>query len=187
MSPIEFTTAKLTVELEQILALQRDNLETALAVDEARSNGFVTLRHDLPLLIEMNRAAPQVIAKQAGQVVGYALVMLPVFAGRLPVLDPLFQLLGEVEYRGRPVSELNYFVMGQVCVAKACRGMGVFDGLYAKMRELYGHEYELVCTELATRNTRSARAHTRVGFKLARRYRDGGEQWDLIHWNWDPA
>jgi RimJ/RimL family protein N-acetyltransferase len=72
--------------------------------------------------------------------------------------------------------------MGQICVAKAFRGQGVFDGLYAKMRTICAGEFDFTITEVAARNTRSMRAHERVGFKTLHQYDDtsSGETWRLI-------
>lgn len=188
MEPVQFRTASTDEELEAILALQRRNVEAALDPEDARRDGFVTLRHDLGLLREMNLAMPQVLATSATSdeaVVGYALALARELGARFPLLDPMFARLRRLEYRGRPVDERRYFVMGQVCVAEAYRGRGVFDGLYCHMRELYSGSHELVVTELASRNGRSARAHARVGFELLERYPDGaGEEWDLIAWDW---
>jgi len=104
---------------------------------------------------------------------------------RVPALGHMHARLRELSFGGRPLGELRYFIMGQVCVDKAFRGRGVFAGMYRKMRELYSAAYDMVVTEVARRNTRSIRAHEKVGFELLERYRDSsGEQWDLIVWDW---
>jgi RimJ/RimL family protein N-acetyltransferase len=41
-----------------------------------------------------------------------------------------------------------------------------------------------VATEVATRNTRSMRAHERVGFTVLERYRDATDEWALLRWDW---
>lgn len=173
-------------ELEQILALQARNVEEALRPDEVAAEGFVTVRHDLDLLRDMNRAEAHVVALDGERVVGYALVMLPAFRERLPILEPMFERLARLEHRGRPVDACRIFVMGQVCVDREYRGRGVLDGMYGAMRALYSDRYDLVVTEVARRNARSRRAHARVGFELLERYRDpSGEEWDLIAWSWE--
>lgn len=82
-------------DLTAILELQAANLPAALGADERRTQGFVTLRHDLALLREMNHPWAHVIATTAdgGGLVGYALVMPLSFRGRLPILDPMFERL----------------------------------------------------------------------------------------------
>jgi RimJ/RimL family protein N-acetyltransferase len=44
--------------------------------------------------------------------------------------------------------------------------------------------YDFVLTEIATRNTRSIRAHEKVGFQLLHRFSDEKEQWDIVVWDW---
>ena len=184
-APLEFGVATGDGELEQILALQKKNVEEALAPEEVVSQGFVTVRHDLGLLREMNDAAGHVVARAGGRVVGYALVMLASFEERIPVLAPMVERLRALEFHGRPLSELRYFIMGQVCVAEAFRGSGAFAGMYEELRRRYSPSYDLVVTELARRNTRSSRAHEKVGFEVLQRYRHaGGEEWDVIGWDW---
>lgn len=185
MSQLRFTTASTDEELRQILELQRANVEENLDPETVAREGFVYVRHDLSLLRDMNLAEPQVVAICDGRVVGYALVMTLAFEERIPALAPMCALLHRLEHAGRPLKDCRYFIIGQVCVAQPFRGQGVFDGLYRRMRELYAARYDLVVTEVACRNTRSSRAHQRVGFELLLRYRDpAGEDWEVIAWAW---
>lgn len=171
--------------LEQILALQRINTESSISADVARDQGFVTVRHDLALLRAMNQPDPHIVAVADDVVVGYALVMQLNMAERLPILAPMFAQFAFIEYRGRPLSAFHYFVMGQVCVARQWRGRGVFEGLYGAMREHYQARYDLVVTEVATRNGRSSKAHVKVGFETIHGYVDErGEAWEVIAWDW---
>ena len=77
--------------------------------------------------------------------------------------------------------DLPYVVMGQVCVDKAHRGQGIFDGLYLQMQKVMKGHFEYIITEVATRNTRSMRAHERVGFTNELIYTaDNEEEWAII-------
>lgn len=172
-------------DIRQILDLQRENLPANISSEEQSDQGFVTVQHNLGLLSDMNAAEPQVIAKDADRVVGYALVMLRSFAQRVPVLIPMFELLNTLSYEGRSLAESAYYAVGQVCVAKSHRGQGVFDGLYEQHRRQMANRYDFVITEVATRNQRSLRAHARVGFKTIHRYTaPDGEEWDIVLWDW---
>lgn len=75
--------------------------------------------------------------------------------------------------------------MGQICVADGYRGQGVFDGLYAKMKETCRRDYDLVITEIAERNARSIRAHERVGFQTLHTFSDevAKEDWRVVVWD----
>ncbi|HMQ62959.1 MAG TPA: hypothetical protein PKE06_19915 [Flavilitoribacter sp.] len=180
-SDIFFGPAGSEQDLHQILALQQLNLPGNISREEALSQGFVTVEHDLGLLTEMYRSAPQIVAMHKGRVVGYALSMLPSFSDRVPVLVPMFERINGLSWDGRNLADWRYYTMGQVCVAKEYRGMGIFDGLYAGHRRFLYPKYEAVITEVATRNTRSIRAHERVGFETLEIYTvPEGEEWALI-------
>ena len=183
---IVFKAAESDEELQQILALQQINLPKNISQEESRDQGFVTVEHDFPLLSSINKSAPQVIASADGKVVGYALVMLESFSSQIPVLIPMFKMLSTLSYQGKSFKEYRYYVMGQVCVDKAFRGQGLFDGMYHEQRRQLSGEYDFVVTEVATRNTRSMRAHERVGFETIHIYtdQDHGEEWAIILWNW---
>lgn len=176
-----YTTPQHDGDLQAILALQAANQPRNIQTAELEAQGFVTVEHDLQLLRDMQASAPQVIAKAGSELAGYALVMLPSFADRIPILKPMFEVMSECNWQGKPLAMFRYFVMGQVCVAKNYRGMGVFDGLYEHMAAQYSHQYDLIVTEVSLRNGRSLAAHRRVGFLTLHQYTDpSGENWELI-------
>ncbi len=183
-SHISFTTIASDDDIRQVLALQQANLSTQVTADVAASQGFVTVQHNFDLLKQMNEAIPQVIAKDGDQVVGYALVMLPDFQDLIPVLKPMFLLFDNLDFRGKKVVDYRYYVMGQICVAEGYRGAGIFDGLYEHHRELYHTQFDFVATEIASRNTRSLRAHERVGFQTIHTFQDETDHWEIVVWDW---
>jgi GNAT superfamily N-acetyltransferase len=170
-------------ELLQILALQAANLPTALSEDERASQGFVTLEHDLGLLREMNTPHAHTLARCGGRVVGYALVMLPCFRARLPLLEPMFarfDALEPCEERGRTLAEERYFVMGQVCVAADHRGRGLLARMYAHQREQLAAHFDFAVTEIDGANQRSLAAHARTGYRVVDEYEAGGRAWVVV-------
>ncbi|OJJ22445.1 GNAT family N-acetyltransferase [marine bacterium AO1-C] len=184
MTQINYTLLTTDAEIHQLLALQQSNLPKSISSEEAQNQGFVTVEHNFELMKAMNDAEAHVIAKNEQEVVGYCLVMLSSFQDRIPVLQPMFALLDGLNYKNKSLSEYQYFVMGQVCIDKAYRGQGIFDGLYLNLKQNYLNKYDFVVTEVATRNVRSIKAHQRVGFELLHRYTDPrGEEWDVIIWD----
>ena len=180
---IQIVPAKTTADLLGILALQQQNLAINLSPEEAQEQGFVTVVHDLDILRRMNDAAPHTIARDGDQVVGYALTMLPQFRAAVPLLEPLFERLDGLYWQGKPFREVSYFVMGQVCVAKDYRGAGVFNGLYLGLRGYHVQHFEVVVTDISSRNTRSLRAHERVGFEVLQEFTlENGEVWVIVAW-----
>jgi ribosomal protein S18 acetylase RimI-like enzyme len=173
-------------ELEQILELQRKNLQPALSEQEMRSQGFVTVRHDLAALEQMHALAPSIVAHQGRELAGYALTMPRECRALMPVLLPMFEQFDRLEYRGKPLNDYRFYVMGQICIDKAHRGSGLFERLYHKHRELYQPRFDFIITEVAVRNQRSLRAHERVGFETVHTYRDATDEWAVVLWGWSP-
>lgn len=182
---ITYTLAETTTDLKQILQLQAINCEDQITAAEASEQGFVTAKHTLALLDEMNQQYRHVVAKKDGQVIGYALVMLKEFSEKLPVLTPLIKVVEELTYEEVPLNTATYFIMGQVCIAKEYRGQNVFTGLYEKLRDQMQPYFDYVVTGVAQRNTRSVNAHYKVGFKSILKFgAEPGEKWNIILWDW---
>lgn len=180
---IVFTTVSTPEEVNQILVLQAANHVAAVSPAVAQEQGFVTVKHEPAVLQRMNEAAPSIIAKDGTRVVGYALVMPRSFAPDIPILQPMFDLLDTLSWRGLALRDNpRWFVMGQICVAEGYRGQGIFDGMYAKMKTVYRSDYDFTVTEVAERNTRSMRAHERAGFQTLHTFSDAvaKEDWRVV-------
>ena len=180
MSEIIFTVVQNDTELRQILALQKLNYKAYVSPEDAVSQGFVSIEHDFSLLKDMNADYPHIIAKSDDIVVGYVLVMLRKFGDAIDVLLPMFERINVLDWKGKSMTDSSYFVMGQVCIAKDFRGKGVFSGLYAEMKERMKGDFDYLVTEVASRNTRSMRAHEKVGFELMLNYPEGDEEWNIV-------
>jgi ribosomal protein S18 acetylase RimI-like enzyme len=166
-------------DLEGVLALQR-------ASRAPTQDGFVTVEHTLDILRAMHALAPSVVARDPhGAIAGYAIVMPRESRALLPILAPMFAMIERLPPAALSAKpDPRWYVMGQIAVAPAHRGSGVFDALYAEHRARYRERFDLVITEVATRNTRSMRAHQRVGFRTVTTYRDATDEWALIAWDW---
>ena len=178
-----FTTVSTPGEVSEILELQAANHPSALTPETMVREGFVTVRHDSSVLRRMNEETPAIVAKAAGRVIAYALVMPRSFAPHVPILRSLFERLDRLSWKGTPLRDNpRWFVTGQICVAEGHRGKGIFDGLYRTMAERYGDRFDFTVTDVATRNARSLRAHERVGFRALEVFTDTdtGEEWNVI-------
>ena len=181
---IEIKEAILKEELVEILALQEKNHREVLVVEKGLENGFLSVRHNLNLLEQMNNKAPQVIGKVNNKVIAFALVMLESFKDSVPALIPMFETLGEVSYKGKKITLYNYYVMGQICVDESYRSMGVFDRLYEKHKEVYSKRFDICVTEISSKNLRSMAAHKRVGFEVVYTFKDQTDEWNIVVWDW---
>jgi len=126
----------------------------------------------------MNEACPHIVAKDKDKIAGYALVMLPSFRYEMPVLTPMF------ESADRLLKTKNYVAMGQVCIDKPYRKMGVFKGLYTYYRKELSTQFDCLFTEVATNNIRSLEAHKSIGFKILETQITEGTSWELVNWDW---
>ncbi|TDT41919.1 acetyltransferase (GNAT) family protein [Maribacter spongiicola] len=168
-----YTTATTTEELIQILSLQEMNLKSSVSVLEMEQEGFLTVHHTLDILTRMNNACPHIIAKDEDKVVGYVLSMTEDFKDEISVLRPMFTELENVNIQ-------NFITMGQICVAKTHRKMGIFRGLYNAMKIASYPTYDAIITEVDATNTRSLGAHYAVGFEKVCTYSSLGQDWELI-------
>lgn len=184
---LQATAVSNTEELNQILQLQQQYLRGTTSVQEEKEQGFLTVAHTLDVLKQMHQLEPSILVKDNNTVAGYALVMPVECRSIIPVLLPMFEIFDHILYQGKRVSDYRFYVMGQVCVAKAYRGQGVFDMLYHKHREMLQARYDFVITEISLNNHRSLRAHERVGFKTIHTYRDSTDDWAVTVWDWRHA
>lgn len=184
--PISITTTQTDDDLRGLLALQQRNQLRNVPADQQLTQGFVTLLYTFEQMKRMHEAAPSVIAKDGDQVVGYAITTVPGVRGDVPELGNLFAQIDDIGYQGKRLAEYPYYVMGQVCVADGYRGQGIFDALYAHHKTLYQDRFRLFITDISSRNTRSQRAHERVGFQTVKSFYepDANETWNVVVWDW---
>ena len=172
-------------ELQQILSLQKINLRNVQSKPEEETEGFVTVCHTMELLRKMNEKEPHIIIKSGDKVVAYALCMVPEFRNDIPELKAMFALLDEIVDKSGE-NQSNYLVMGQICIDKEYRGLGLFRKLYAYYFERFKNKYDCILTEVASRNTRSLNAHLNTGFKEIYRYTEPGiEDWVVLKKDFD--
>ena len=183
-----YTTANSKNDLEGILSLQKINLAQSLSEPEIQSQGFVTVDHSYEQLEKLNDYERHIIAKDNEKVIGYLLAMTKRSRFDIPVLRPMFELFETIIYNDRTISDYNFLVVGQVCIAKAYRGQGIIDDCYAAYREHYHSKYDFAITEIATRNPRSLKAHKRVGFKEINTYVSADKtEWSVVLWDWQTV
>jgi hypothetical protein len=137
----------------------------------------------------MNDAAPSIIAKDGDKVVGYALVMLPEFKEDVPALVGLFENINRTVYQNQPLADLNYVIVGQLCVGLGYRGIGLVGKLYDHYRSELIESFDMCLTDISSKNPRSRKAHERAGFRVISSFFDEAAQdtWELILWDWQAG
>ncbi|WP_026811268.1 GNAT family N-acetyltransferase [Arenibacter latericius] len=172
---IQITTCTTENELQQILDLQKKNRPANLSSEEKAQEGFVTVSHTLELLSRMNAVCPHIGAKDGDVVVGYALCMHPNFGLEIEILKPMIAEINSLLPPPDP-----YIIMGQICIDKEYRKMGIFRKLYEAMKDTVQPKFTSIITEVDTSNPRSLNAHYAVGFTDLRTYVSGKYEWKLI-------
>ncbi len=185
MAEYKITRATHKDYIHQILALQRANLKSALTTEEIKREGFVTCEHDIDLLVKMNQPDQHIISLFKDQVVGYCLVMSPIWRNELEVLKSMFDKIESTKYKNNLISPDSYIVVGQVCIHKDHRKKSLLRKMYQHYKECLSPSYQYCITEIATSNVRSLHAHEANGFKHLLSYKsEDGKSWELVIWDW---
>jgi GNAT superfamily N-acetyltransferase len=182
---IEYSIVKTEEELQGISQLLQDNLGSNLSAEEKSKEGFLTVVYTLDDLKRMHATEPGIIAKDQDKVIAYVLAMTVSFKTGFPILEPLFELFGKIEYKGKMISDYNYMVVGQTCIDKKYRGKGVLQKMYAAFVNRFRLKYDFAITEIATKNLRSRHAHEKIGFQTVHEYfAPDGVGWSIVLLQW---
>lgn len=181
---IKYEKAARKSDIQEILNLQRLNLRKNISNSEISEYGFVFVSHSLADLLQLNKIERHIIAKDGTRLVGYCLAMTKDSQTIIPSLYPMFEEFESIAYQGKKISESNYIVIGQVCIAKEYRNKGIFRKLYEAYRNIYVSKFDFAITEISTGNLRSLAAHQKIGFKILCTYHDISEEWAIVIWDW---
>lgn len=172
-------------EIVGIKDLQMRNHKSILSQEEMSSQGFVTAEYSIDFLKKMNEAEPSVIAVDAqGQVVGYAIASPKSIMGYHSFLDELFIAADELNIQGIEGKNLNYILVGQLCVAKSHRGQGLVKAMYDYFRHILSPKYDCVITDVDIKNPRSLKAHLKAGYQIVETKTYGGLSWNVVFQDW---
>jgi ribosomal protein S18 acetylase RimI-like enzyme len=172
-------------ELEGILQLQKENLRKNIVPEEALSQGFVTAEYTIGFLEQMHQGCPSVIAKDGDRVVGYALATIRETGLAHDLLADLFTCIDTKTYRQILLKNTHYVVVGQLCVAKGYRGLGLVQQMYQHYKECLSGEFDYCITDVAQDNPRSLKAHIKSGFQVLDSLTYDGNGFDIVLWDWN--
>ena len=165
--------------------MQALNLKQNITAEEAIEQGFLTAAYTIEYLQEMNAVSPSIIAKDGDKVVGYALVATKDIRKGHDLIEGLFDAIDACEYNGKLLRDVNYVVVGQLCVAKEYRGQDLVQKLYGHFRDCLSNEFTYLVTDVAKANLRSLKAHKKRGFQVINELTYGGFGWDIVLWDWN--
>jgi len=171
-------------ELEKIARLSAANQVANISAETKEKEGFVSWVYSTDVLTRLHAIVPSVIAMDGDKLAGYAISLTKDCAAVYPSLAAMLDYAATVTYRGRPLSEHSFYIMGQICVDLAYRGQGVVQQLYEFHKEQFSSRYDMLVTEISVSNPRSLKAHKKVGFDVIDTHRDHEGEWDLVLWDW---
>ena len=181
---IEIIRVSNDAELEGIRLLQKENLRKLIGETEAGKEGFLTAEYSIETLQQMHLYQPSIIAKDGDKIAGYVIVTTKDSYGQHPLLDSLFDSIDALNYNGDSLKNINYILVGQLCVGKAYRGIGLVQKMYTYYQQSLSKEYQYLITDVAQENPRSIKAHLKTGFNIIHTIEYGGIGWDIVLWDW---
>ena len=185
-NPIIMTICLATTdrEIQGIRDLQEANLKENVALEKRPIDGFLTAKYSLDFLKAMNKSTPAIIAKQKGEVVGYALATNRSLLGQHPLLKDLSIQINKIPFGDKAIGDFDYLVVGQLCVARQVRGQGLAQRLYAHFKTTYQEQYPFSVTDVDQSNLASLKTHLNVGFQVVSTLQYGNSNWDVVIWDW---
>ena len=87
------------------------------------------------------------------------------------IYEPFFAMIESLQWRGKALTERDYVLGGQCCVARSQRRQGVMTALYeAQVAALAQTGVSAIATAIDLANLPSLRAHVAAGFVEIGRY-----------------
>ena len=174
-------------ELRQIAQLSAANQVANITAETKEKEGFVSWLYSTDILTRLHTIIPSVIAMDGDKLAGYAISLTKECAAIYPSLATMLEYTATVTYKGSPLSEQSFYIMGQICVDIAYRGQNVVNQLYEFHKEQFSSRYDMLVTEISVSNPRSLKAHKKAGFNIIDTHRDPDGEWDLVAWDWAAA
>jgi ribosomal protein S18 acetylase RimI-like enzyme len=174
-------------ELEGIKKLQQENLKKTVGDTEALTEGFVTAEYTMEFLERMHSERPSIIAKDGDRIAGYALAAVKAIRFEHELLGDLFNTIDKTLYKNHLLKDAKYVVVGQLCVSKNYRGLGLVQRIYQQFKHILSADFDYCITDVAKDNPRSMKAHLNSGFQIIDTLQYGGLEWDIVLWDWNSG
>lgn len=167
--------------LRGIIDLQQKNLPSQIANEQERlDQGYLSVANSLDELRDMKAECPQVVAFDpiTGNVVGYRIFYTRKQKENSCAFQHMWSYTQEVDCSTLLGGVRHYLTdpdrvgKGQTCIAKEFRGCGMFEALYKYSLNLLSSRYTHLFARISADNTRSRRAHEKVGFEELCRFKN---------------
>ncbi len=147
-------------DFSQILALQAQNLRWNLN-DAEQQQGFLSVEYAEEDLVAINNGLGIYVAMEDDRLLAYAMAETMEFAGGVPLIAHMASRFPGATFQDQPVSSLQYFIYGPVCIDRAARGRELLKGLLQAMSAALSAHFDLGIAFIAQSNIHSYHAHVR--------------------------
>ena len=125
-------------DLLQIRELNQNNLINNLSRKDELEYGFVTLNYNMELLKDVNKIQKSIVARDNDKIVGYAIVIDKTVYGLHKLFDDLIDRLSTISFNSKKLKNVNYALVGQLCIKKEYRGMGIVKKMISETKVVNG-------------------------------------------------
>jgi hypothetical protein len=148
-------------DIDRILELQSLNLYTNLSAAEHRG-GFVTTPFTVAQIQTLLSQNGIYVAEQQGIIAGYVFAGSWEFFSQWAIFPQMVARFRQLKFQGTPITTLNSFQYGPICIDKASRGSGIFPQLFETMCSGFTRRYPIGVTFINKVNSRSISAHKKL-------------------------
>lgn len=148
-------------DFDGVKALLKANHVDSLS-EEEKKEGFVTTNLTDSQLTELiTKEKGVTIAVDNDKVVAFALAAPWEYWSVWPLFEHMIAIMGEYEFRGKPLSAEYTYQYGPICIEKSYRGSGLFKKVFMYSLATMKDRYPVMVTFVNRVNPRSHAAHTR--------------------------
>lgn len=152
-------------DIPAMLELQQQNLYSELT-DLEREAGFVTTPFTLPQIEDIISKEGLFISEIDSRLIAYAFAGTWDYFDQWPIFPFMTSRFPQLTYKNFDISREKSFQYGPVCVEKSYRGKQVFNHVFEEMRLHWLEKYPLSITFINQINSRSCRAHQKIGWDI---------------------
>ena len=141
-----------------ILRLQSANYVANLS-DEERREGFLSAQFTPEQTAQMAEDLGTMVAVVDHGLAGFLCAFRREFDTGSPVIAKMLDSYDRVTFEGKPLSSLNSYIYGPVCIARERRRRGLLRGLYEAQKKDLAGRYEVGVAFVSRSNPHSLQAH----------------------------
>lgn len=152
-------------DYDAILQLQNANYIGNLSSEERRE-GFLSARFTFEQVAALAEDLGTTIATVDGNLAGCLCAIRREFDHGSPVVAKMLDCFDHVRFAGKPLSAVNSYIYGPVCIARGYRGRGLLRGLYDVQRRDLAGRFDAGVALVSRDNPHSVQAH-RIGLGMS--------------------